>query len=124
MSFRTVDGTAKTSDSDYVAKTGTLTSAPGETSALDLIVMFAAMVRGVLKLTLKDWLTKADASECVEIRNFAKTLHQDEAAVQAGMTESWSNGPVEGQVNRLKTIKRQMYGRAGFEPLRARVRAA
>ncbi len=94
------------------------------TSALDLIVMFAAMVRGVLTLTLKDWLTKADASECVEIRNFAKTLHQDEAAVQAGMTEPWSNGPVEGQVNRLKTIKRQMYGRAGFELLRARVRAA
>jgi transposase len=93
-------------------------------NALELVVMFAAMVRGALTLTLKEWLTKADVSVCAEVRSFAKTLRQDEAAVQAGMTESWSNGPVEGQVNRLKMIKRQMYGRAGFELLRARVRAA
>ena len=112
-------------DEDELSRVETLKGINDElTSALDLIVMFVAMVRGVLTLTLKDWLTKADASECVEIRNFAKTLRQDEAAVQAGMTEPWSNGPVEGQVNRLKTIKRQMYGRAGFELLRARVRAA
>jgi transposase len=93
-------------------------------NALELVVMFAAMVRGALTLTLKEWLTKADVSVCAEVRSFAKTLRQDEAAVQLGMTESWSNGPVEGQVNRLKMIKRQMYGRAGFELLRARVRAA
>ena len=43
------------------------------------------------------------------------------AAVQAAVTQRWSNGPVEGHVNRLKTIKRQMYGRAGFVLLRARV---
>ena len=42
-------------------------------------------------------------------------------AVEAAVTERWSNGPVEGQVNRLKTIKRQMYGRAGVELLRARL---
>ena len=41
--------------------------------------------------------------------------------MQAAVTETWSNGPVEGHVNRLKTIKRQMYGRAGFVLLRARV---
>jgi transposase len=41
--------------------------------------------------------------------------------VEAAVTERWSNGPVEGQVNRLKTIKRQMYGRAGVELLRARL---
>ena len=112
-------------DEDEQSQLETLKGIDDElTSALDLIVMFAAMVRGVLALALKDWLTKADESACVEIRNFAKTLRQDEAAVQAGMTEPWSNGAVEGQVNRLKTIKRQMYGRAGFELLRARVRAA
>ena len=44
-----------------------------------------------------------------------------EAAVQAAVTQRWSKGPVEGHVNRLKTIKRQMYGRAGFVLLRARV---
>ena len=107
------------------ARVETLTGINEELSnALELVVMFAARVCGALSLTLKDWLTKADASVCAEVRSFAKTLRQDEAAVQAGMTEPWSNGPVEGQVNRLKMIKRQMYGRAGFELLRARVRAA
>jgi hypothetical protein len=43
------------------------------------------------------------------------------AAVLAAVATPWSNGQVDGQVNRLKTIKRQMYGRAGFDPLRARV---
>ena len=52
----------------------------------------------------------------------ATRLRQDEAAVSAALTEPWSNGPVEGQVKRLKTIKRQRYGRAGFQLLRARVR--
>ena len=46
---------------------------------------------------------------------------REAAAVQAAVTQRWSNGPVEGHVNRLKTIKRQMYGRAGFMLLRARV---
>ena len=112
-------------DKEEQSRVETLAGIDDELSnALELVVMFAAMVRGVLDLTLKDWLTKADASVCAEIRGFAKTLRQDEAAVQAGMIEPWSNGPVEGQVNRLKMIKRQMYGRAGFELLRARVRAA
>jgi transposase len=112
-------------DEEEQSRVETLTGIDEEMSnALELVVMFAAMVRGTLALTLKEWLTKADASVCAEVRGFAKTLRQDEAAVQAGMTEPWSNGPVEGQVNRLKMIKRQMYGRAGFELLRARVRAA
>lgn len=89
--------------------------------ALELFVQFAAMIRGVLNLPLADWLTKCDASDCAEIQGFARTLRQDEEAVQAAMSEPWSNGPVEGQVNRLKMIKRQMYGRAGFDLLRARV---
>jgi transposase len=55
------------------------------------------------------------------MNGFAQGIRQDEAAVAAAMSEPWSNGPVEGQVNRLKTIKRQMYGRAGFQLLRARV---
>ena len=41
--------------------------------------------------------------------------------MQAAVTQRWSNGPVEGHINRLKTVKRQMYGRAGFVLLRARV---
>jgi transposase len=52
---------------------------------------------------------------------FVRTLKQDLSAVEAAVSEPWSNGPVEGQLNRLKIRKRQMYGRAGIELLRARL---
>ena len=91
---------------------------------LDLAGEFAAMVRRHSELPLAEWLTKAEASACAELRSFAARLRQDEAAVTGALTETWSKGPVEGQVNRLKRIKRQMYGRAGFELPRARVRRA
>ena len=48
-------------------------------------------------------------------------LKQDLSAVESAVSEPWSNGPVEGQLNRLKMLKRQMYGRAGIELLRARL---
>jgi transposase len=70
---------------------------------------------------MKDWLMRAEACSCPETRQFADGIRRDEAAVSAAVTDRWSNGPVEGHVNRLKTIKRQMYGRAGFTLLRARV---
>jgi transposase len=66
-------------------------------------------------------LDRAHASGIELIRNFANQLRQDILAVEVAVTEKWSNGPVEGQVNRLKTIKRQMYGRAGVDLLRARL---
>src|SRR5271165_5843593 len=55
------------------------------------------------------------------IRRFVHTLRQDLAAVRNAITETWSNGQTEGQINRLKTLKRAMYGSAGIELLRARV---
>ncbi len=79
------------------------------------------MLRRTTKQPLSVWLAKADRSEFAEMRGFARGLRQDEAAVAATLEEKWSNGPVEGHVNRLKAIKRQMFGRAGFELLRARV---
>jgi transposase len=51
-------------------------------------------------------------------------MKKDLGAVRAGLTEEWSNGPVEGFVHKLKLLKRQGYGRAGFDLLRARVLAA
>lgn len=90
----------------------------------DLATEFAGMVRQQVAVPLAEWVTKAEGSGCAELRNFAAGLRRDEAAVAAALTERWSNGPVEGQVNRLKTIKRSMYGRASFELLRARVRHA
>lgn len=49
------------------------------------------------------------------------TLRRDLGAVEGAVREQWSNGPVEGQINRLKMLRRQMYGRAGVELLRARL---
>jgi len=55
------------------------------------------------------------------MKRFVRKLNHDLAAVKNALRESRSNGPVEGHINRLKTLKRQMYGRAGFELLRARL---
>lgn len=79
------------------------------------------MTRGESKTLLSDWLGRADGSESGSVQSFAETLRTDSAAVQAALSTSWSNGPVEGQVNRLKFIKRSMYGHAGLALLRARV---
>jgi len=81
---------------------------------------FTAMVRKESARPLTDWLEEADRSSCDEIRRYAEGLRKDDSAVTAALTEHWSNGAVEGHVNRLKTIKRQMYGRASFQLLRAR----
>ena len=70
---------------------------------------------------LHRWMERASASGIALIQHFESRLQGDILAVEAAVTERWSNGPVEGQVNRLKTIKRQMYGRAGVELLRARL---
>ncbi|MEO5952531.1 MAG: ISL3 family transposase [Chloroflexia bacterium] len=71
--------------------------------------------------SLLQWIEKARQSEFGPIVRFAYGLKKDIAAVAAAVDTDWSNGQTEGQINRLKTIKRQMYGRAGFALLRARV---
>jgi len=55
------------------------------------------------------------------MRRFVRTLRQDIEAVRNAVLELWSNGQTEGQINRLKTLKRAMYGRAGVDLLRARM---
>jgi transposase len=82
---------------------------------------FAKMVRDLEGEKLDGWLEEAGACEAPAMRNFAVGLRKDLAAVRAGLTETWSNGPVEGFVHKLKLLKRQGYGRAGFELLRARM---
>jgi len=73
---------------------------------------------------LDGWLGEAEASKAPAMRRFAAGLEKDLDAVRAGLTEEWSNGPVEGFVHKLKLLKRQGYGRAGFDLLRARMLAA
>jgi transposase len=67
------------------------------------------------------WLAACQTSGIPDLQGFAAGLIQDEAAVRAALRLEWSNGQVEGQNTRLKMVKRQMYGRAGFALLRKRV---
>ncbi|MFJ9847048.1 ISL3 family transposase [Kitasatospora sp. NPDC101155] len=82
---------------------------------------FASLLRRRDGHRLQDWLAEAEQSEITELHSFAKGLRQDLAAVTAGLTMTWSSGAVEGHVNRIKMIKRQHYGRAGFDLLRRRI---
>lgn len=70
---------------------------------------------------LRQWVETAKRCEFGPVVRFAYGLQKDISAVAAAVDTPWSNGQVEGQVNRLKALKRQMYGRAGFPLLRARV---
>ncbi len=75
--------------------------------------------RGVERLD--DWMQQAAGFPGPDLRRFVNGLRQDYDAVRAALTYNWSNGIVEGHVNRLKLIKRSMYGRAKFDLLRLRV---
>lgn len=83
---------------------------------------FMLVIRNRSYVGFKNWLAKATAPDAIpEIRRFAKGLTNDLAAVEAALLLPWSNGQTEGQVNRLKLVKRQMFGRAKFDLLRSRV---
>ncbi len=69
---------------------------------------------------LEEWCKSAESSQIKALESFATSLKEDWAAVKNGVTLSWSNGQVEGQINRLKMLKRQMYGRASHELLKKR----
>ncbi len=85
---------------------------------------FAEMVRRLEGEDLEGWLKDAEESRSTAMQSFAAGLRKDLDAVRAGLTEEWSNGTVEGFVHKLKLLKRQGYGRASFELLRARMLAA
>ncbi|MFF6888937.1 ISL3 family transposase [Streptomyces sp. NPDC012421] len=79
---------------------------------------FGEMLTGRLGATLPAWTDAVDASQLPGLTGFALHLYRDLDAVTAGLTLDWSSGSIEGAVNRIKKIKRQLYGRAGFELLR------
>jgi transposase len=86
-----------------------------------LVREFAGMLCHRHGERLEAWAGQAETSPVSELRGFAKGLRKDWAAVTAGLTVPYSSGPVEGHVNRIKMIKRQMYGRANPDLLRKRV---
>jgi transposase len=93
---------------------------PELTEAIELAQNFAFLVRQLQPSQLDSWLERALKSQLSPFHRFAKRLQEDYDAVKAGVTLPWSNGQTEGQINRLKMLKRQMYGRAGIELLSRR----
>lgn len=94
---------------------------PEIATAENLAHTFRDLVKNRKAGDLDAWLNFAENSGIAELKGFAVGIRRDHAAVVAGIEKPWSNGQVEGQVHRLKLLKRQMYGRAGFLLLRRRV---
>jgi transposase len=88
--------------------------------AIALAQDFAQLVRQRQSQHLDPWLARAAESPLVPLQRFAKGRRDDDDAVNAGVTLPWSHGPVEGHMNRLKTLKRQLFGRAGLDLLQQR----
>jgi transposase len=89
--------------------------------AYDLLQDFLSLVHKREGQWLDAWLTKVAESELPELQSFAAGVEKDKDAVQAGLTWPINNGMAEGHVTKLKLVKRQMYGKAGFALLRQQV---
>jgi transposase len=86
--------------------------------ARNIIASFQAMIRKKSLADLEPWLERARSSL---VASFANGVIKDQAAVKAAITSPWSNGQTEGQITKLKLVKRQMYGRGKLDLLQARV---
>ena len=109
---------------DLLTKAETVTVAaieagvPTLVEAREIIAEFHLMIRRKVETGLNPWIERARASL---IASFASGVARDEAAVRAAITSSWSNGQTEGQITRLKLVRRQMYGRGKIDLLQARL---
>ena len=99
----------------------TYSAEDGRASPNEAVQAFAVMVRERRVDGLTTWVETLRRSELTELRGFAKGLLGDWAAVRAGLTLPASNGPTEGHINKLKLVKRAMYGRGKVDLLRQRV---
>jgi transposase len=97
---------------DVLARCPELDKAAGHVRA------FGEILTDRLGSTLPTWIDAVDASQLPGLTGFALHLRRDFDAVTAGLSLNWNSGSIEGAVNRIKKIKRQLYGRAGFELLR------
>jgi transposase len=116
-----------TSDRDKPSKTAARTVAiiqeavPDLANARDLLDRFHRIIQHRKNDQLEQWIE--DAKHGL-MKSFASGIVQDHDAVRAALTEPWSNGQTEGQNTKLKLVKRQMYGRAGIDLLKARLLGA
>ena len=113
-----------TTGRDTLSKSETVTIAAIEdgvpllVEAREVVAAFHAMIRKQAHADLDPWLERARASL---VASFANGVTKDQAAVSAAITSLWSNGQTEGQITKLKLVKRQMYGRAKLDLLQARL---
>ena len=113
-----------TTGRDTLSKSETVTIAaiesgiPALVQSREIIALFHAMIKSMAPAGLADWLVWAQKSL---VASFANGVTQDEAAVREAMTSKWSNGQTEGQITRLKLVKRQMYGCGHIDLLQARL---
>ena len=113
-----------TIDRDLLTKAETVTVAaieagvPTLVEAREITAEFHLMIRRKTEAGVIPWIERARASL---VASFASGVAKDEAAVRAAITSPWSNGQTEGQITRLKLVKRQMYGRGKIDLLQARL---
>ena len=115
----------RSTDQDHHQLAPLATQGPERSEAVALAQDFAALVRQRQPTHLEPWLVRAATSSLPPFRRFARGLRADIAAVQAAVTLPWSQGPIEGPINRLKMLKRPRFGRARLDLLARRfLRAA
>jgi transposase len=111
----------KLTEEECLVRQTVLDASPLIVQGLEMVESFREAIASRSEEKLDEWIDAVTKSQLSEFENFVKVLRRDEAAVRAAVSSEWSNGQTEGQVNRLKMLKRQMYGRANFDLLRARV---
>ncbi|WP_075824061.1 ISL3 family transposase [Streptomyces acidiscabies] len=112
---------ATLTEEEKLHRKAVLDRCPELATAAELTSSFAELLTTLSGIRLPEWITEAANTNLPGISSFATGLNSDFAAVTAGLTTDWNSGPVEGAVNRIKMLKRQMFGRAGFPLLRKRV---
>ncbi len=96
-------------------------ASPTADTVYELVQEFMQMLRQRKGEQLDGWLERVRISQIRELQRMVRSIERDKAAVLAGLTLPYSNGVVEGSVNKLKYLKRMGFGRAGFALLRQRV---
>ncbi|WP_331737870.1 transposase [Streptomyces sp. NBC_01276] len=108
-------------ESDRLQLKAVLANCPELDALAEHVRSFAHMLTQLQGHRLPAWIGAATAADLPSLQRFARHLERDLDAVTARLSQPWNSGVVEGHVNRIKVLKRQMFGRAGFELLRKRV---
>jgi transposase len=109
------------SPEDQARLTAILSNCPELAAVTARVREFAVLMTQRRGHDLESWMTAATATGDAALRSFVTGLRADQDAVTAGLTHQWSSGAVEGHINRVKMLKRQMYGRASPDLLRRRI---